>query len=186
MTSTTPYKPRAGSAAEAALRHLQGRGWTTATDLSDGIDVDHGSLHGSMNLAVEHGLVLRELRDGVSSYCLPDEAPAESPAPQPVPQTLPIGLRTLERMPFGGKPILRVRAAERQDAGDEPVTMEDARAAFREVENRLRPEIPAPHFEVGAFTDGRLMLEIGDERYTLSEAEKLKLFDFLIKMETGR
>lgn len=165
---------------------LTGRGWTAATDLSDGIDVDHGSLHGSMNLAVEHGLVLRELRNGASSYCLPDEVPPEIQAPEPVLQTLPIGLRTLERMPFGGKPILRVRGPEHQDAGDKPVTMEDARTAFREVESRAIPEIPTPHFEVGAFTDGRLMLEIGDERYTLSEAEKLKLFDFLIKTEVGR
>lgn len=175
------YRPRPGSIAENALNHLTGRGRMKSTDLADAIDADHGALHASMNLAVEHGLVIREVVGGASYYCLPDERPpnvGEPPAPDP----LPLGMAHLTKLPFGARQLQE--QAPPQDSGK--VTMAEARAAFREVENRLERELTVPHFEVGVFSDGRLMLEIGDERFTLSQEEKRKLLDFALRTDTAQ
>lgn len=177
------YRPRQGSTAENALNHLQGRGRMKSADLADAIEAEHGTMHASMNLAVEHGLVIRENAGGASYYCLPDERPPNVGGPV-APDPLPLGLAHLTKLPFGARQLQEQAPPPPQDSGK--VTMAEARAAFREVENRLERELTLPHFEVGVFSDGRLMLEIGDERFTLSQEEKRKLLDFARRTDTAQ
>lgn len=131
MTDDT-YKPRPGGIAERALAFLSLRGRTSARDLADGVECEHGSLHASLNMAVANGLVVREADAGITFYSLPGT---------------------------------------------------DKKPDVTTVANSDRQLQAAPHeasrFECGIFSDGRMVLEIGDSVYTFTKEERARLMRFL-------
>lgn len=125
--SEQPYKPRPGSIGEQAIAYLGTKGRTSARDLADGIECEHGSLHASLNMAVLHGLVFREAEGGVTFYSLGEKADVTTIADR--------------------APVEREKTESR--------------------------------FECGVFSDGRLVLEIGQEVFTFTKAERDRLTGFL-------
>lgn len=56
------YTPRKGGIADRAMAHLRKHVRVSDNDLASAIDADPAMLFGSMNIPVQHGLVLREPR----------------------------------------------------------------------------------------------------------------------------
>lgn len=74
------YKPRPGSIGERSIAYLREHGRTSANDLADGIDCERTSLHASLNMCVEHKLVVRGGSNvGGTWYALPGDEVARPP-----------------------------------------------------------------------------------------------------------
>lgn len=140
----TPYKPRPGSIGEQAIAYLAIKGRCSARDLADGIECEHGSLHASLNLAVLHGLVLREAVDQITYYGLPSSKQATD--------------------------LTVISDSAKVDAAQ-------MSKAWSEVE---RETAESSRFECGVYSDGRMVLEIGDSVYTFTRAERERLMRFLV------
>lgn len=140
----TPYKPRPGSIGEQAIAYLAIKGRCSARDLADGIECEHGSLHASLNMAVLHGLVLRDAVDQITYYTLP----------------------------------VMTQQADVPVVGDSAkVDAAQMRQAWSEAE---RGAAESSRFECGVYSDGRMVLEIGDSVYTFTRAERERLMRFLV------
>lgn len=150
--------PRPGSVAERSIQQLALHGRMSSRDLADKIDADSGSMHASLSLAVQGGLIVRELGDahGGPYYSLP--APT---APELV---IPLFIEGLDSLAGSmKKPSATEGAGERVYTTREPVPVEPM------------------HFEIGLFSDGRLVLEYGKEQLSLTLAERDKLHAFLVR-----
>jgi hypothetical protein len=161
MSDKPPYKPRPGSIGDLAIGYLIAGGFVGATrcparDLADGIDCEHGSLHASMNMAVEHGLVLREPEDGITVYSLP--SPDQIAAAE-VKQIVDFDREAKAQ---------RLVVNEREMGG----AWDEAMSSAKAVDQQPRPEF-------GSFSDGRFVLEIGESVYTFTKPERDRLFAFL-------
>lgn len=64
-----------------------------------------------------------------------------------------------------------------------PVLVDDEqmRKAWADAQRAMQK--PAARFEVGLFSDGRLVFEFGDDVFTLTPAERKRLVDFIFAIE---
>lgn len=199
--------PRPGSTGDRALKHLAENGRMSSRALADGIDADSGSMYSGLNLCVVNGLIVREIDDddGLTYYSLPKAiepaleqqqlreavhelvaaAPAEALAPPAADESPPIFRATdflpKERREGGGIRVVTPR---------EPSSWVAGLVAEQEQETTLTTAITTPaaidpaaprRFEVGAFSDGRFVIEVGQESFALTTDEAAKLNDFLTK-----
>lgn len=156
--------PRPGSVAERSILQLTLHGRMSSQDLADKIDADSGSMHASLSLAVQGGLIVRELGDahGGPYYSLPFP-PMPEPDPFAMGMNIPKFVEVLEKMSGSmKKPCSTEGSGERVYAT-----------------RKTAPAEPV-HFEIGLFSDGRLVLEYGKEQLSLTPAERDKLHAFLV------
>jgi hypothetical protein len=68
------------------------------------------------------------------------------------------------------------------DSGPVFVDDEQMRKAWADAQRAMQK--PAARFEIGLFTDGRLVFEFGDDVFTLTPAERKRLVDFIFAIES--
>lgn len=192
---TTPlYYPRAGSVGQRALEYLsEKREDTLGADLADAIDCDSDSLYASLNLCVQHGLITRWTGiDGRARYRVGPQAPITGPDPLAAALsgnaktmteaettevgsavTAVLGENTDYEIPVVSEKTLSIADP---DTSEVPVVTTESELKVDGGESR--------HFEFGLFTDGRLVLEVGQKLTILKREETVKLFDWATKINS--
>lgn len=156
--STTAYKPRAGSSAEAAIHHLAAHGPMLATELADAIDVESKAIHAGLGTAVQYGAINQWLEDGRTWYGLPGQAPEAA---------------DLAAQTFEGQDSQQVLKAEPATAD---ATDRDAPAMTSPVggpmgAGQAAAAAPAGGIRVALWSDKRL--QIGETCYSVEETRAI-------------
>ena len=158
------YLPREGSIGDRSLQHLRAHGRTRKRDLADAIDAEMTSMDASLSLCISHGLIAKvEVAGGETSYEIPDGELRVMPEGVKIPEFI------------SGIERTRIRAEAAPEA-DQNVAATIAQPS---------PTV-ATELEVWLSNRGRMRLEFHDAEYTLSEQEKNRLVDFVIKHEVTR
>jgi len=206
------HTPRPGSIGERSIKYLGEHGRQTMRDLADGIDAELGSMSASLNLCLQHGLLVREEADGKIFIGVPK--PPAVVASIMRPNGVEVGNRKAE--PRDGVAVAEeAESAEaivvsnghyQNGVREESFVVDDKRtvtvrrpdesAADSSTETPtsiieelapsrpMRVDAPAPrHFAVGIFTDGRFVIEVGDRGETLTRDETETLWKFVHGIE---
>jgi hypothetical protein len=82
-TNATPYTPRPGSKAEAAVAALSRTPWLSANDLASAMECDRLNVDGNLETAIRHGAIRRVARSGKAGFMLggSDEPPPDEDTP---------------------------------------------------------------------------------------------------------
>lgn len=180
------YTPRPGSIGERSIAYLREHGKTLGHDLADAIDAERSAIYASLNLCVENALLVRGNTPGKGMwYALPgDEADREPPK---------FSAAVADNLPpvLAGNAVIEEPIAEIEIPHffqRSPLVEKAMNAGPREGSGiRVSGGGGSPrsrHFELGLFTDGRMVIEVDGDAATLDRDETERLFDWVRKVDS--
>lgn len=186
--------PRAGSIGERSIEHLKIHGRMTKRDLADAIDADMASMDSSLSLCLKHGLIEEDSVDGKTWFSVQKSADEAQSTDAQMESELAAWSSAVDELlkpsifetvrANGDKPVgFKVQIGRPEGSGIRVTSLGHA-------DTVPEPEVPAPRqkdakrrFEFGMFSDGRLVLEIGDNSATLTRDESDRLYQFFRKID---
>ena len=184
---TTSYSPRPDSIADRAHRALSAQGELSGAALADAIDLDDWrTLRPSLTVAVDHGYIKRILREGLNYYSVGDGVPVSRTVVDaddidddpPVQRVVPANAAPVPTPLPKAKPKTEAAALNAKIVVPENLP----RGVLKQPSASARMHAAAPAEEpvFGVYTDGRLVIEQGQEVVTISAAAADKLLGLLM------
>lgn len=203
------YEPRKGSIGERSIAALKIHGKRMSLrDLADEIDADVGAMHASLSLCISHALIVRHQESIGTSYGLPEGHEALDAGPSEIyangkDEQLPTVV--LDQLSAAGFSEVACAAAP-SDASETPTSIIEELSPRLPTEaddpsprprrfpdfvdqalDRMIDPLPPPsvarHFAVGLFSDGRMVIEVGDRQETLMRDEIEVLWKYVMAIE---
>ncbi|MBY0469143.1 MAG: hypothetical protein K2Q07_09225 [Burkholderiaceae bacterium] len=180
------YTPRAGSIAERAHQQLTLQGELSGAALADAIDLDdRGTLQPSLSIALREGYISKTTRNGFNYYRVGDGVPLKPTGDDvdddpPVQRVVPAKAVAVATTP---PPRPKAKAKPPKPAQTpalalQPAEVKDPPAGAQKI---AQPPGAEPVF--GRFTDGRVVIEKGDQRIDLDSKAAGRLYAFLVDGE---